>query len=57
MFDGRFIDPFDVTDPSSHLTNFATGFVTSTSMQNSMLDALDKGINGKNIHERKVYKD
>ena len=27
MFDGRFIDPFDLTDPSTHLTNFATGIV------------------------------
>ena len=43
MFDGRFIDPFDLSDPSTHLTNFATGVVTSSSIQNSLLDALDKG--------------
>ena len=25
MFDGRFTDLFDLTDPLTHLTNFATG--------------------------------
>ena len=43
MFDGRFIDPFDLIDPATHLTNFATGVISSSSVQDSLLDALDKG--------------
>ena len=43
MFEGRFIDPFDLTDPATHLTNFATGVISSSSVQESLLDALDKG--------------
>lgn len=43
MFDSRFIDPFDLTDPATHLMNFATGLVTYSSVQDSLLGALDKG--------------
>ena len=39
MFDGRFIDPFDLTHPSTHLTNFATGIVPPV----QLLGVLEKG--------------
>ena len=42
VFDGQFIDPFNLTDLSAHLTNFATDIITPIQVQNSMLDALDK---------------
>ena len=43
MFEGMFIDPFDNGNPSDHPLNFAYGVVTTSTVKESLLKALDKG--------------
>ena len=43
MFEGIYIDPFDNDNPSDHPLNFASGEVTTSSIKESLLKALDKG--------------
>ena len=43
MFEGIFIDPVDNDNPSDHPLNFASGVVTTSSIKESLLKALDKG--------------
>ena len=33
MFEGSFIDPFDLFDPSDHLVNFATVVIASSEIE------------------------
>ena len=33
MFEGSFIDPFDLSDPSDHLVNFATVVIASSEIE------------------------
>ena len=33
MFEGSFTDPFDLSDPSDHLVNFATVVIASSEME------------------------
>ena len=40
MFEGSFIDPFDISDPSDHLVNFATVVTASSEVE---VNSLDKG--------------
>ena len=43
MFEGIFIDPFDNDNSSDHPLNFASGAVTTSTIKESLLKALDKG--------------
>lgn len=43
LFDGTYVDPFDVTDPPSSLVNIATGAVVPKDIEVSLLGAHDKG--------------
>ena len=43
MFNGSYIDPFEMQSPSKNLVNFATGAAASPEVQQDMLNALDKG--------------
>ena len=43
MFEGSFIDPFDLSDPAEHLVNFATGVIASSEEEESLVNSLDKG--------------
>ena len=43
LFDGIFIDPFNIIDPPSSLVNIATGAVAPKDIKTSLLEALDKG--------------
>ena len=43
MFDSSFIDPFDISNPSQQLVNFATGAVATQDIQSSMLGYIKKG--------------
>ena len=57
-FDGRFIDPFDLRDPTIHITNFATGVVTSGAVGESLLGALEKGkmkLDGQEKPQKSFY--
>ena len=38
MFEGSFIDPFDLSDPSDHLVNFATVTRASSEIEENSLD-------------------
>ena len=38
MFEGSFIDPFDLSDPSGHLVNFATVVIASSEIEVNSLD-------------------
>ena len=53
MFGGSYIDPFNTEEPAK-LVNFATGAAATPEVQNSLLNALDKGstIANKFIQER-----
>ena len=44
MFEGTFVDPFDLTEPPANLVNIATGAVASEEVEQSMLHCLDKGL-------------
>ena len=43
MFDGIFVDPFNITEPPTNLVNIATGTVAPKYIEESMLNCLDKG--------------
>ena len=43
IFEGIFIDPIDNNNPSDHPLNFASGVVTTSTIKESLLKALDKG--------------
>ena len=43
MFEGIFIDPFDIDNPSDHPLNIESGVVTTSAIKESLLKALDKG--------------
>ena len=43
MFDGIFVDPFNITEPPTNLVNIATGTVAPANIQESLLNCLDKG--------------
>ena len=43
MFDGSYIDPFQVATAPVHLVNFATGVVAPSDVENTMLSALTTG--------------
>ena len=43
MFERIFIDPFDSDNPSDHPLNPASGEVTTSTIKESLLKALDKG--------------
>ena len=43
IFNVSFIDPFDLDDPPARLTNITTGAVASTDIEQSLLNALEKG--------------
>ena len=38
MFEGSFVDPFDLSDPSDHLVNFATVVIASSEIEVNSLD-------------------
>ena len=38
MFEGSFIGPFDLSDPSDHLVNFATVVIASSEIEENSLD-------------------
>ena len=38
IFEGSFIDPFDLSDPSDHLVNFATDVIASSEIEVNSLD-------------------
>ena len=38
IFEGSFIDPFDLSDPSDHLVNFATVVIASSEIEVNSLD-------------------
>ena len=54
MFGGSYIDPFNTEEVPTKLVNFATGAAATPEVQNSLLNALDKGstIANKFIQER-----
>ena len=43
MFDGTFVDPFNITEPPTNLVNIATGTVAPKHIEESMLNCLDRG--------------
>ena len=43
MFEGIFIDPFDNNNRSDHPLNFASGVVTTSAINESLLKPVDKG--------------
>ena len=43
LFEGTFIDPFDLNDPPPNLTNIATGMVAKSAVEDSLTQTLDKG--------------
>ena len=43
MFDTGYIDPFELCDPPTQLVNFASGVMTTTEIEDSMISALAKG--------------
>ena len=46
MFEGSFIDPFDLSDPSDHLVNFATVVIASSEMEvNSLYEGTQMASN------------
>ena len=59
MFDGSFIDPFDLSNSPEHLVDFSTGIVASSQVEESMLGALDTGLSMsiKFVSERLIVPD
>ena len=39
MFEGSFIDPFDLSDPAEHLVNIATGVIASSEVEESLVNS------------------
>ena len=56
LFEGTFIDLFNLDEPPPHLVNFATGMVAMTAVEGSLTGALQKGAEmaSKFVKERLV---
>ena len=59
MFDGSFMDPFDLSSSPEHLVDFSTGIVAASQVEESMIGALDTGLSMsiKFVSERLIVPD